>query len=304
MEGGHIEGSPFPVTVKLPVQKLGTPIKIISGVRNPWGVAVNQRGKIIVAESGAGCISVFSPAGEKLRSFGSRGSGHGQIYEQILYGRFDRPCGVAVDDDGNILVVEDFTHRIQKFTPDGKFITSVGKKGSNPLEFNEPMGIAIHPLNKKVYIVDYSNHRVQILNPDLTFSSTFGSLGSGNGQFQRPWDVAFDSTGNVYVADTGNHRIQVFTAEGKFLMKFGGQGSGDGELNGPTSISIDSEDVVYVTDYGNHRISVFKCEGEFLTSFGSRGSGPEQYNGPRGVAVDKNGVVYVSDTNNNRLQIF
>ena len=206
VEGKHIKGSPFPVTVKLPVHKLGTPIKTISGVKYPWGVAFNQRGEIIVAESSAH-ISLFSPTGEKLRSFGSNGSEHGQ---------FDYPRGVAIDDDGNILVVDQYNHRIQKFTPDGKFIVSVGKKGSDPLEFSNPMGIAIHPLNKRVYIVEHSNHRIQILNPDLTFSSIFGSKGSGNRHFNTPRDVAFDSTGNVYVADFNNHRIQVFTSEGQF----------------------------------------------------------------------------------------
>ena len=295
MEGEHIKGSPFPVTVKLPVQKLGTPIKTIGGVKAPWGVAVNQRGEIIVTVSDEHCVSIFSPTGEKLRSFGSNGSEHGQ---------FDRPRGVAVDYDGNILVVELYNHRIQKFTPDGKFIMSVGKKGSNPLEFNKPIGIAIHPLNKKVYIVENCNHHVQILNPDLTFSSSFGNLGSGNGHFQHPWDVAFDSTGNVYVAEFSNNRIQVFTAEGRFLRKFGKKGRGNGELNNPTSVSIDSENVVYVLEYGNDCISVFTCEGKFLTSFGTKGSGPEQFNAPRGIAVDRNGVVYVSDTTNNRLQIF
>jgi tripartite motif-containing protein 2/3/tripartite motif-containing protein 71 len=297
VEGEHIKGSPFPVTVKLPAQKLGTPIKTISGVKGPWGVAVNRRGEIIVSEGGsAHCISIFSPTGEKLRSFGSRGSG---------YGQFNSTRGVAVDDDGNILVADKDNHRIQKFAPDGRFILSVGKEGSNPLKFSQPMSVAIHPLNKRVYIADYGNHRIQILNPDLTFSSSFRSLGSGNGHFQKLWDVAFDSTGNVYVTDFGNNLIQVFTAEGQFLRKLGmGRGRGDGELNGPTGISIDSEDVVYVTEFGNHRVSVFTCEGKFLTSFGTHGSGPGQFALPRGIAVDKNGVVYVSDTTNNRLQIF
>ena len=72
VEGEHIKGSPFPVTVKLPVQKLGTPIKTIGGVKNPWGVAVNQRGEIIVAESSEHCVSIFSPTGEKLQSFGTQ----------------------------------------------------------------------------------------------------------------------------------------------------------------------------------------------------------------------------------------
>ena len=295
VEGEHIKGSPFPVTVKLPVQKLGTPIKTISGVKGPWGVAVNQRGEVIVAETSGHCVSIFSPEGEKLRSFGSYGSGHGQ---------FDNPRGVAVDDDGNILVVDEKNHRIQIFTIDGKFISTIGKQRNMNLQFNEPTGIAINPKNKKICIADDENHRIQILNPDLTFCSSFGSEGSGNGQFHYPWDVAFDGTGNVYVADSGNNRIQVFTVEGEFLRKFGKKGSRNGELSGPIGISIDSDNVVYVAEWGNHRVSVFTCEGKFLTSFGTQGSGPGWFINPCGIAVDKNGVVYVSDTNNNRLQLF
>ena len=292
VEGDHIKGSPFPVTVKLPVVKLGTPIKTISKVKGSWCVAVNQKGEVIVSEGRGHCVSIFSPAGEKLRSFGSKGSGHGQ---------FNEPRGVAVDDGGNILVVDGNNNRIQKFTSDGKFITAVGKEGNKPLEFITPIGIAIHPLNKKVYITECGNHRIQIVNSDLTFSSSIGSYGGDNGQFKYPWDMAFDSAGNVYVADGANHRIQVFTAEGEYLRKFGKKGSGDGELNWPSSITIDSDNMVYVTEDTNHRVSVFTCEGKFLTSFGSGGSGPGQFSGPRGIAVDRNGVVYVSDYNNDRL---
>ena len=295
VEGKHIKGSPFPVTVKLPVQKLGTQIKTISGLKGPWGVAVNQRGEIIVAERKRHCISIFSPTGEKLRSFGTHGSGHGQ---------FSEPCALAVDNEGNIFVGDINNSYIQKFTSNGTFIATVGKGGSKLLEFQYPIGIAIHPNDAKLYVADNNNHRVQILNPDLTFSSSFGSHGSADGQLHYPRDVAFDSNGNVYVADCHNHRIQVFTPEGQFLRKFGKKGSSNGELNAATGISIDSNDVVYVSEELNHRVSVFTCEGKFLTSFGNRGSGPGQFDQPHRTAVNKNGVVYVSDTENDRLQFF
>ena len=285
VKGEHIKGSPFPVTVKLPVQKLSTPIKTISGVKGPWGVAFNSKGNIVVAETDEHCISLFNPKGEKIRSFGSQGSGHGQL---------TRPEGVAVDDSDNILVADYENNRIQKFTSCGKFITTVKVKC--------PIGIAIHPQSKNVYVVKYGDHCIQILNPDLTFSSIFGSPGSGDGQFLDPYDVAFDSTGNVYVVSFFHDHIQVFTAEGQFLRKFGRCGS---EINqNLTSICIDSEDVVYVTDSANHSVLVFTCEGEFLTSFGTLGAGPGQFNNPYGIAVDKNGVVCVADSDNNRLQSF
>ena len=294
VEGENIKGSPFPVTVKLPVEKLGTPIKTISGLKWPWGVTFNKRGEVIVTEATGHCVSIFSSTGDQLQSFGSKGSGHEQFHE---------PRGVTVDDDGDILVVDSNNHRIQKFTSEGKFIKAVGQEGNQPLEFKHPKGIAIHPLNKKVYVVDHYNHRIQTLNSDLTFSSSFGSKGTDDGYFLRPWDVAFDSTGNVYVSDNGSH-IQVFTAEGGFLRRFDKKGIGNGELNHISNISIDNDDLVYVNERKIHRVSVYTCEGKFLTSFGTKGSGPGQFNGPRGIAVYKNGVTVVSDCGNSRLQFF
>ena len=295
VEGVPIRGSPFGVVARLSIQKLGTPIKTIGGLNRPWGVAVNQRGEIIVAEYRGHCISIFSSIGEKIRTFGSEGSAQGQ---------FNVPCGVAVDGDGNLLVVDENNHRIQKFTGDGKFLTVVGQYGNKNLEFTYPSGAAINHRNRKVYVCDRYNHRIQILNADLTFSSSFGSHGSGDGQFKFPYDVALDSTGNVYVADSQGNRIQVFTAEGKFLRKFGKKGSGDGELNYPTSVSIDSDDIVYVTECNNHRVSMFTSEGQFLRSFGTKGKEPGQFNSPCGITVDRDGLVYVSDSDNHRIQIF
>ena len=292
MEDQHIRGSPFSVAVTSPVEKLGTPILTIGGVEEPWGVAINQRGEVVVTERGRHCVSVFSPSGGKLQSFGTHGSGQGQ---------FNEPCGVAVDCEGNILVADFGNNCIQKFTAEGQFLAAVGTKGYKPLQFDKPCGIAI---NNKVCVVELGNHRCHILNSDLTFSSTFGKRGSGVGQFYHPVGIACDSTGKVYVADCWNHRIQVFTAEGEFLMRFGRCGWGRGELNKPYGIAVDTSDMVYVTEVENNRISVFTSEGHYVMSFGRKGNGPGQFEFPTGLAVNNNGVVYVCDYDNNRLQVF
>jgi tripartite motif-containing protein 2/3/tripartite motif-containing protein 71 len=288
-DGEHIKGSPFGDTVD---KKL---FKIILGVKGPWGVVVNQRGEIVIAEREGHCISIFSPSGEKLRSFGSQGSGPGQ---------FNYPRGVTVDDDGNILVADTENHRIQKFTSDNKHMASVGSYGSNRLQFSIPISVAIFPITKKIAISAYYNGRVQILNPDLTFNSSIGSEGSGSGEFSHPYDVAFDRARNMYVVDAGNDRIQVFNPKGKYLRQFGKTGKDDGELDGPNSIYIDSDNILYVTECGNHRISLFTPEGEFLTSFGSKGAGLGQFIHPCGITVDKQGRIYVADHDNRRIQIF
>ena len=102
-----------------------------------------------MTEYGGHCISIFSPSGEKIRTFGSKGSAQGQ---------FKGPCGVAVDGDGNILVVDGDNHCIQKFTAGGKFLTAVGQKGNKHLKFSDPTGVTVNHGNRNVYISDAWNH--------------------------------------------------------------------------------------------------------------------------------------------------
>ena len=279
VEGQHIRGSPFSVAVTAPVEKLGPPILTIGGVISPWGVAITPKGEVVVSECNGHRVSVFSPGGKKLRSFGAYGSGQGQ---------FKHPTGVAVNGEGNILVADQDNHRIQKFTLKGQFVTAVGKWGKQVLQFSCPRDIAFNASNGKVYVMDTNNSRCQVLNSDLTFFSTFRKTGTGKEQFAAPQGIACDSTGKVYVADSGNHRIQVFTAEGVFLRMFGRYGWGAGELNFPVGVAIDSNDMVYVSKSSNLHVSVFTSEGQFMTSFG-------EFQAPFGLAVDTSGVVYVCD---------
>ena len=234
MKGGSIQGSPFTVWSLKPLQNI---IRGIGNLKRPWGLATNSKGYIIVVETVASCISVLTPNGKKIQSFGSHGSANGQ---------FRSPIGVAVDNDDSIYIVDNGNHRIQKFTSASWFIASVGTGGSNPLQFSYPIGIGFNKKNGKLYVCDQYNHRVQVLETNLTYHSSFGSLGSRNGQFSYPLGVVFDSSGNVYIADYNNYRIQVFTPEGKFIQKFGSQGSGPGQFNYPYGVALDSSDMIYV----------------------------------------------------------
>ena len=77
-------------------------------LNRPWGIALNQSGEVVVTSPAWNCVSVFNPSGDKLRSFGTEGSGQRQ---------FMRPHGVAVDDEGNILVADSVNHRIHSREP-------------------------------------------------------------------------------------------------------------------------------------------------------------------------------------------
>ena len=293
----HIKGSPFTVNVMSPVESLDTPVLTFTANNMPYGVTVNQSGEVLITECTKNCVSVFSPLGERLRSFGTYGSELGQ---------FESPDGVTIDGDGNIFVADIYNHRIQKFTAQGKFLAAVGTQGyCGPLlQFDKPCSIAVNQSSGKIYVAS-DIHAVTILNSDLSYFGQLGTgLGRGEGQFRHPHDIAFDSSENVYVVDLENHRIQVFSAQGKFLKKFGKHGEGRGELKWPHGIAIDSRDRVYVSEMGNNRVSIFSLDGQFLTSFGSKGTGPGQFSSPQGLAVDRSGLVYVCDPGNSRIQLF
>lgn len=291
VDGKHLQGSPFAVIVKLPVTMLGSPVKTITGLRRPWGVAVNSLGQVLVTESEGSQISVFSPGGEEwIKTIGKKG---------LLRSQFEKPVGIAVESDDNILVTDISSVNIHKCDAGGRTIKCAGSLGYGPLEFTYPTGIGYNRTNGKIYVTEWeSNHRVQILNADLTY---FGTLGKEEKLFASPSDIAFDSTGNVYVVDSDHNRIMVFSQSGEYLGKLGRK---EKRVHIPSSICIDDEDVVYVTERENHCVSIFTSQGQFLHSFGTRGRGPGQLNHPHGIAVDAAGHVYICDYSNNRLQVF
>ena len=269
-----------------------TQVRTIRGFNRPYGVAVTNDGYVIVSELSGKCVTVLDRDGKKVKSFGK---GNGNI-------KFSIPSGVVVTPDNFILVVDN--HKIQKISIDGEYITSVGKEGSGPLEFDHAFGIAISSTTGHIYIADCCNHRIQVLNPDLTFSYKFGVIGSAEGQFNKPRGVTIDHRGLVYVTDTDNDRIQKFTPEGQFLSQFGIKGSGPGQLKHPSGIVADNDNLLYITDWLNHRISIFTTDGQFVRSFGGKGSSDSQFTDPHGITIDSEGYLYVCDFSNNRLVVY
>jgi tripartite motif-containing protein 71 len=74
---------------------------------------------------------------------------------------FTRPNGVAVDEEGHIIVADSRNDRVQVFSSSGVFIKRFGGKGVGPGEFDRPSGICISP-EGHVIVVDFGNDRIQV----------------------------------------------------------------------------------------------------------------------------------------------
>ena len=282
----EINGSPFTVTVYPDPKQLGHPVRTVTDLNTPYGIAFNNREEMIVSECFGHCrLSILDTRGQKILTFGSRGDSPHQMI---------RPAGIATDDSGNIYVSSE--HKLQKFTSTGELIKCVGQKGGKEGEFDDPRGLTLR--ENLVYVCDCNNNRIQVFDLDLNFVRSIGSRGSGRGEFDRPLDVKFDTAGNMYVADRGNGRVQVMDSRGRFIREFG-----RGKLRGPSGLLI-ADKYVYVSNVSGHCIVVYETSGQYVTSFGRRGLNEGDFNCPFCITSCVDGFIHVCDLLNDSVQIF
>ena len=283
-----ISGSPFTITVYPDPTQLGHPVRTVTGLDRPYGIAFNSRGEAVISESSGARVSIFDKRGQKIRTSESRGDSPHQMID---------PAGIAIDGIDNIYVTS--KHKLQKFTSSGELIKCVGQEGRKEGEFDDPRGVTLY--NNQVYVCDRNNNHIQVFDLDLNFVRSIGSHGTGRGEFDAPYDVKFDTAGNMYVAEWGNKRVQVMDISGHFIRSFGQEG--EGKLGRPSALHI-ADKFVYMSDWGSDCIVVYETSGQFVTKFGRRGHKEGELNCPFCVTFCTDGFIHVCDLGNNRVQIF
>lgn len=170
-------------------------------LKQPTGIAFSgKNSEIWVIETAAHRISIFDIKGQKIKSFGSRGTRNGE---------FNYPTSISIDDSGYAFIVDALNYRIQIFDSSGNFIRTFGEAGNSSGYFAMPKGIATDSYGN-IYVSDALFHVVQIFDKWGHFLYSFGSQGRGPGQFWMPSGIFIDRQDNIYVADSYNSRIQIF----------------------------------------------------------------------------------------------
>lgn len=204
--------------------------------------------------------------------------------------RLSHPRSIAVDERGDIFVSDTENGRVVKFDSSGREIATIGRKGPNPGEFQEPWPLAA------------TANGVVVLDPRTGWIQTFGADGKlvkkmGEG-FYSPHGLAVSRDGAIAVADTGNNRVVVFAPDGtrRELTALDGE-----KFAQPTDVTFDAEGRLYVvlpTD-GNGTLARFVEDGKPQTAF-AIAAVPSTIDTPR-AAVGPDGRVYVTDIEQGRL---
>src|SRR2546425_2157239 len=225
--------------------------------RNVQGIAIGQQ------------VLKISPAGKVLMTIGTPGVGGNGPY------LFDRPTGVSIAANGDIFVSDGHSRnksnsgRVVKYSPDGKFVKTWGRMGSEPGNFRDPHDLYVGGSKGYVYVADRQNNRIQVFDQDGNFIVAWR-------QFGQPSSVYVDKLDNIYVGATYQD-----ASRGQSVM-------------GPTTDANDRAIVI-----GNAITGELKY---LIPDPGDLSKMTDTGTSASGIAVDDVGNVYAADVGFNNLR--
>jgi DNA-binding beta-propeller fold protein YncE len=191
-------------------------------ISEPWGVGLDAKGDVWVADRKNQRVDEFDEEGKFINAVG---------------------WGVTNGES-----------KLQVCTTTCK----AGLSGSGEGELAAPAYVAVSQGN--IFVSDKTNGHVVEFNEKLEFVRNIGSSGKGAGQLSEPGGISFDSTADVYVADSANNRVDEFSSSGTPIRSFGTSGSGNGQFADPEGITVRSAGI-YVTDAENNRVQEWVTSG-------------------------------------------
>ncbi len=246
----------------------------------PWGITVDRRGNIFVAEGGNNRIRKISASGIISTVAGSGAAGFSGDRGPATAAKLRFPIGVALDLAGNIYVSDVANNRVRKINTSG-VITTVAGNGSGGFsgdggpalsaKLSSPESVTFDRMGN-MYISDEGNNRIRKVNNRgiiTTFAGTGGADFGGDGgpataaQLWGNDEIMIDKMGNMLVADVNNHRIRridtngiITTLAGNGVAGYGGDSSVSiaGRLNHPVGLCISKKMVIYICDQSNNKV--------------------------------------------------
>jgi sugar lactone lactonase YvrE len=225
-------------------------------------VRVDPQDNIWAVDEGTNMVIKFNPEGRVTLLLGHRpeaveGVPPSQAPEPYT---FSRPTDVCWDAAGNIFVSDGYGNsRVVKYDKNGRFLKTVGTRGSEHGQLNLPHTIA-SDAKGNIYVGDRSNSRIQVFDNDLNFKAVYDQVGA-------PWAVCITPGPHQYLyssnssPDNNNSQIMAVTGEiykmeldGTVLGKFGKPGKQLGDFGTVHEIDCRNENELFVAEITAWRV--------------------------------------------------
>jgi hypothetical protein len=147
----------------------------VSGKGWVSGIAVDAQDQVWFFRKGPDPVQVYTAEGEFVRTWGRD--------------LFVNPHQMRIDHEGNVWVADFGLHVVQKYSPNGKELLTIGirgEKGEDDRHFNMPTDMVV-TRSGDIFVTDgYGNRRIVHFKADGTFVKTFGAAGPEPGKSSCP----------------------------------------------------------------------------------------------------------------------
>ncbi len=237
------------------------------------GIIVDSAKYIYLTSMDRHKIFKYSLTGEVLGEIGGPGSALGFL---------NKPNGLALTQNGDLLVVDRLNSRLQFFTKDGTFLKAFGSfGGSGDGHFTKPYGLVVDATNGSVYVGDYRDRKIQKFSESGQFISQWSTASlTGNNE---PEGISIDPQGKISVVGYGSTHVLQYSAEAMLLRDHG-------PFQSPSSIAVDARGALYIID-GSNRLQILDTTGRVTVQLDLS----SRLVGPRGIGVSTSGSIYIAD---------
>jgi hypothetical protein len=182
------------------------------------------------------------------------------------------PSDIAMDAPGNIYVLDSANHRVQKFSPEGTYLATFGRRGQGPGEFYNPDSFDIDA-HGFFYVMDAYQNRIQTLTPAGAGDKTIGLIDASLQKLRclKSGFLAVKSSLLPYSfmdKAAPPKLIKVLDREGKLLRSFvDAVDYGDGiksVLANAFEYAVDGNDNFYLAYAFQNKVEKYNADGKLL----------------------------------------